>query len=142
MNPSIDDFNKESVPVACNADDEDINNEMALKFNQDMYRDIEDVFNKKNSRNTGKLEILTSYMLISPQNSSTKNLSIQISEVPIGSEQPIHAHEPEQCYYIIKGKGLMIIENETREVTSGDAIYIPSNKKHGIKNIIRQVKFH
>ena len=74
-----------------------------------------EIFNKKNSRNTGKLEILTSYMLISPQNSSTKNLSIQISEVPIGSEQPIHAHEPEQCYYIIKGKGLMIIENETKE---------------------------
>lgn len=29
----------------------------------------------------------------------------------------------------------MIIECETREVSSGDAIYIPSNKKHGIKNI-------
>jgi mannose-6-phosphate isomerase-like protein (cupin superfamily) len=94
-----------------------------------------EIFNKSNSKNTGSLEILTSYMLISPQNSSTKNLSIQISLVPIGSEQPIHAHEPDQCYYVIKGKGLMIIENETREVSSGDAIYIPSNKKHGIKNI-------
>jgi mannose-6-phosphate isomerase-like protein (cupin superfamily) len=52
-----------------------------------------------------------------------------------GSGQPIHAHDPEQCYYIIKGTGLMIIEDETREVTSGDAIYIPSNRKHGIKNI-------
>jgi mannose-6-phosphate isomerase-like protein (cupin superfamily) len=29
----------------------------------------------------------------------------------------------------------MIIEDESREVTSGDAIYIPSNRKHGIKNI-------
>ena len=93
-----------------------------------------EIFNKKNSRNTGKLEILTSYMLISPQSSSTKKLSIQISEVPIGSEQPIHAHEPEQCYYLIRGKGLMIIEDEAKEVTSGDAIFIPSNKKHGIKN--------
>jgi quercetin dioxygenase-like cupin family protein len=63
------------------------------------------------------------------------NLSIQISTIPKGSGQPIHAHDPEQCYYIIKGTGLMIIEDETREVTSGDAIYIPSNKKHGIKNI-------
>ncbi len=25
---------------------------------------------------------------------------MQISEVPVGSEQPIHNHEPEQCYYI------------------------------------------
>lgn len=93
-----------------------------------------EIFNKRNSRNTGKLEILTSHMLISPQNSSTKNLSIQISTIPKGSAQLIHAHDPEQCYYIINGTGLMIIEDETMEVTSGDAIYIPSNKKHGIKN--------
>ena len=98
-----------------------------------------EVFNKTNSKNAGSLEILTSYMLISPQNSSTKNLSIQISFVPVGSEQPIHAHGPEQCYYVIKGKGLVIIENETREVFPGDAVYIPSNKKHGIKNIGNEV---
>lgn len=94
-----------------------------------------EIFNRRNSRNTGKLEILTSFMLISPQNSSTQSLSVQVSEVPVGSEQPIHMHEPEQCYYIIKGKGLMIIEDESKEVMSGDAIYIPSNKKHGIKNM-------
>jgi mannose-6-phosphate isomerase-like protein (cupin superfamily) len=94
-----------------------------------------EIWNKGNTHNTGTLEILTSHMLISPQNSSTKNLSIQISTIPIGSEQPVHAHDPEQCYYIIKGTGLMIIEDESREVTSGDAIYISPNKKHGIKNI-------
>ena len=94
-----------------------------------------EIFNRNNSKNTGDLPILTSWMLISPQNSSTKKLSVQISEVPVGSEQPIHEHEPEQCYYIIKGKGLMIIEEESNEVTAGDAVYIPSNLKHGIKNI-------
>lgn len=50
MNPSVDDFNKENIPVACNADDEDINKEMTLKFNGDIYRDIQDVFDKKNSQ--------------------------------------------------------------------------------------------
>src|SRR5574341_984817 len=74
-------------------------------------------------------------MLIDPKNSSTQNLSIQVSEVPVCSEQPIHNHEPEQCYYIIKGKGLVVIEDEYREVFAGDAVYIPSNIKHGIKNI-------
>jgi mannose-6-phosphate isomerase-like protein (cupin superfamily) len=74
-------------------------------------------------------------MLISPQNSSTQNISVQVSEIPIGSEQPVHNHDPEQCYYIIKGRGLMIIEDETRGITAGDAVYIPSNKNHGIKNI-------
>lgn len=94
-----------------------------------------EIFNRNNSNNTGELPILTSWMLISPKNTSARNLSLQISEVPVGSEQPIHNHEPEQCYYVIKGKGLMVIEEESREVVAGDAVYIPSNLKHGIKNI-------
>jgi len=94
-----------------------------------------EIFNRDNSRNTGNLKILTSWMLISPQNTTSQNLSLQVSDVPIGSEQPIHNHEPEQCYYIIKGKGLMLIEHESKEVAAGDAIFIPSNLKHGIKNI-------
>jgi mannose-6-phosphate isomerase-like protein (cupin superfamily) len=101
-------------------------------------RDVE-IFNRSTSRNTGQLPILTSWMLISPQNCSTQNISVQVSEIPIGSEQPVHDHDPEQCYYVIKGRGLMIIEKETREVTAGDAVYIPPNKKHGIKNIGKDV---
>lgn len=93
-----------------------------------------EIFSRSNSNNTGQLPILTSWMLISPKNCSIQNLSIQISEIPVGSEQPIHSHQPEQCYYIIKGKGLMIIEGESRQVSEGDAVYIPSNLKHGIKN--------
>ena len=68
-----------------------------------------EVFNRVNSKNTGSLQTLTSWMLISPQNTSTGNISIQVSEIPVASEQPVHSHSPEQCYYIIKGKGLMII---------------------------------
>jgi len=94
-----------------------------------------EVFNRNNSNNTGQLPILTSWMLISPKNTPIQKLSIQISEIPAGSEQPMHKHEPEQCYYIINGKGLMIIEAESREVSAGDAVYIPSNLNHGIKNI-------
>jgi mannose-6-phosphate isomerase-like protein (cupin superfamily) len=44
-------------------------------------------------------------------------------------------HEPEQVYYIIKGKGLMTIVEEAREVFAGDAVYIPGKARHGIKNI-------
>ena len=93
------------------------------------------IFNRSNSRNTGQLPILSSWMLISGQNSSARGVSLQISEIPAGSEQPMHNHGPEQCYYIIKGKGLMIIEDERCEVSAGDAVYIPSNKEHGIKNV-------
>jgi mannose-6-phosphate isomerase-like protein (cupin superfamily) len=40
-----------------------------------------------------------------------------------------------QCYFIIDGEGLMTVGTETNAVKEGDAILIPSNEKHGIKNI-------
>ncbi len=49
--------------------------------------------------------------------------------------QFLHSHEQEQCYYIISGTGLMIIDDQTKEVKEGDAVFIPSNSIHGIKNI-------
>lgn len=93
-----------------------------------------EIFNKSNSKSTGQLPTLRSWMLAGSQNSSARGISVQISEIPPGSEQPVHNHDPEQCYYIIKGKGLMILEDQTSEVSPGDAVYIPSDKKHGIKN--------
>jgi mannose-6-phosphate isomerase-like protein (cupin superfamily) len=74
-------------------------------------------------------------MLIGKRNVENANISIQISTIPVDSEQPIHNHEPEQCYYIIKGEGLMIIEEDKQIVNEGDTIYISSNSNHGIKNI-------
>jgi mannose-6-phosphate isomerase-like protein (cupin superfamily) len=97
------------------------------------------IFNKDNSYNTGSLEILKSYMLIGCRNVKDTGISTQISYIPVNSAQPVHNHVPEQCYYIISGKGLMIIENEQEYVNAGDAVYIPSNKQHGIKNIGTEV---
>lgn len=94
-----------------------------------------DIFNRNSTMNTGELPILTSWMLISPQNSAAHGISMQISEIPAGSEQPLHSHDPEQCYYIIKGQGLMFIEEEAKEVSAGSAIHIPPGKRHGIRNI-------
>jgi len=98
-----------------------------------------EIYNRKNTYNTGDLKILSSYMLIGRANASVKNISIQISDIPLKSAQPLHKHEPEQCYYIIKGKGLIKIEAEEKIVEPGDAVYIPSNKEHGIKNIGNEV---
>jgi quercetin dioxygenase-like cupin family protein len=92
------------------------------------------IFNKNNTKK-GIGNGLISFMLVGQNNTSIKNISIQYSEISIEKEQPLHKHFPEQCYYIIEGKGLMIIDNEKKKVKSGDVIYIPSNAEHGIINI-------
>lgn len=50
MNSTINDFNTDNSPIACNSDDEDIKKDIEIKFNEDMYRDIDDVYDKFNSQ--------------------------------------------------------------------------------------------
>ena len=48
---------------------------------------------------------------------------------------PLHDHEQEEVYYILKGKGEMIVEGETQVLEAVSAVYIPPNTSHTLKNI-------
>lgn len=50
MNPLTNDFGTENVPQACNVEDEEIKNEAVNFFNEDLYRDLDDLWDKKNSQ--------------------------------------------------------------------------------------------
>ncbi len=48
---------------------------------------------------------------------------------------PHKFHEASEVYYILKGKGLMHIDDETAEVSLGDTIYIHPPSVQWIENI-------
>jgi hypothetical protein len=50
MNPSLSDTLVDNPPEACNADDEDIQEKMIDMYNVDLYRDVGDLFEIKNSQ--------------------------------------------------------------------------------------------
>jgi hypothetical protein len=52
MNPLLNDIttNPEISPVACNVDDEDVQDKMNDCFNEDLYRDVGDLFERHNSQ--------------------------------------------------------------------------------------------
>ena len=91
----------------------------------------------KNHTNTpkGEYDGFMTHLLIGRSNVGANRVSIQITEVAVGGAQFLHTHEPEQCYYIIEGKGRMTVGEEAQEVKGGDAVYVPSNSRHGIENI-------
>lgn len=88
-----------------------------------------------NNVKTGTYTKLKTALLIGEINSGSKDISIQISHIEPTGEQEIHTHSQCQCYYILAGEGKMIIDNETRNVKLGDAVFIPANSLHGIQNI-------
>lgn len=50
MNPTFTDFNNGDPPAACNVDDEDINDEMRVNFNHDLFRDVDEIWERENSQ--------------------------------------------------------------------------------------------
>lgn len=91
------------------------------------------VTNELNTRK-GLYDRLQTSLLVGESNSACPEVSIQITHVEPGGEQTLHAHPEHQCYYILQGSGCMCIDGEEKQVQTGDAIYIPGNSVHGIRN--------
>jgi mannose-6-phosphate isomerase-like protein (cupin superfamily) len=51
-----------------------------------------------------------------------------------GSQQGLHAHpNSERIYVIVRGRGLMIVDDDERNVEAGDAILIHPGRVHAIR---------
>ncbi len=55
--------------------------------------------------------------------------------LPVGETSQPHFLTTSEVYYILSGKGEMHINEEIREIESGDAVYIPPNAKQFLRNI-------
>jgi mannose-6-phosphate isomerase-like protein (cupin superfamily) len=75
--------------------------------------------------------------LIGGDTMPTKELVVGIAEVPVGVQRPSrgHTHEPAEVYYIVSGRGEVLVDDVTYPVTSGDAVWIPPNAEHVAYNV-------
>lgn len=77
-----------------------------------------------------------SHLLLAKGQFGASNLAITWVEGAPGSEQLLHAHaESEQVYVIVRGRGLMRVAEESRQVGPGDLIFISPAAQHSIRNI-------
>ena len=73
--------------------------------------------------------------LLAHRNSSIRNQSLAEARVPVGCSTTEHYHiRTEEIYYITQGQGRIRIDEETREVSPGDAIAIPPGRRHKLWN--------
>ena len=64
-------------------------------------------------------------------NSTATNQSLAEAILPPGAETEEHLHpRTEEIYYVLRGRGLMSLEGERREVGPGDGILIPTGTRH------------
>ena len=51
-----------------------------------------------------------------------------------GGSVPLHAHQQEEVYYIVAGTGSIVVDEEIRNVQTGDCIYLKPQSNHMLKN--------
>ena len=73
-------------------------------------------------------------LLVDSTKIDNHGLSTGILELEPGAELPLHHHSPQEIYIIKAGIGLLLGSANDRQVSSGTTIYIPKNKKHGLRN--------
>jgi mannose-6-phosphate isomerase-like protein (cupin superfamily) len=65
----------------------------------------------------------------------SNHLMIGLNCLEPGQAQPAHVHHSaDKFYYIVEGRGLFQIGDETREVGVGIVVWAPADVSHGVEN--------
>jgi mannose-6-phosphate isomerase-like protein (cupin superfamily) len=73
--------------------------------------------------------------LVDRTTSEIELCSLAEEVLPPGAAVGRHHHlETEEVYYLLEGRGRMTVAGETRDVTAGDAIFIPRGATHCLEN--------
>lgn len=73
--------------------------------------------------------------LLAHRNSCIRNQSLAEARIPAGGCTAAHFHpQTEEIYYILAGRGEMVVGGERRPVQPGDAVAIPPGAVHQLIN--------
>ena len=64
----------------------------------------------------------------------TDALTAGVAAFEPGDWLGLHRHAPAEIYYVLAGRGLLTLEGREYEIGAGDAVFIPGNAEHGIRN--------
>lgn len=73
--------------------------------------------------------------LAAPWTIGTKNLWLGFSKVNVGGRSNPHSHEKEEeIFYVVSGRGKIIVGDEECEIEPGSCVYIPEKTTHQLIN--------
>jgi mannose-6-phosphate isomerase-like protein (cupin superfamily) len=73
--------------------------------------------------------------LIDRTTSAVTRCSLAEETLPPGcAVTPHHHREIEEIYYLVSGTGVMTVGDEMREVSAGDAVFVPRDHRHALRN--------
>jgi mannose-6-phosphate isomerase-like protein (cupin superfamily) len=75
------------------------------------------------------------YYLVDPKHSPSKNLTMGHTTVYADGKTTGHSHKDmEEVYYVIQGRGRMVVGDSEYDIKTGDALYVPFGLFHTTYN--------
>lgn len=75
------------------------------------------------------------YYLVDPKGSPSKNLQMGFTIVYANGKTTGHSHPAfEEVYYVIQGRGKMVVGDTEYDIKTGDALYVPFGVFHTTYN--------
>jgi mannose-6-phosphate isomerase-like protein (cupin superfamily) len=71
------------------------------------------------------------YYLVDPETSPSKNLQMGLTVVYANGKTTGHSHpDREEVYYVLEGRGRMVVGDSEYDIKVGDALYVPFGVFH------------
>ena len=87
-------------------------------------------------KNRDNVVLRDTYYLINPENKNCDSRRLTLGHTtiyPTGTTTG-HSHDDmEEVYYVVMGKGIMIVGDDEYEIEQGDALYVPPGLFHTTK---------
>jgi quercetin dioxygenase-like cupin family protein len=62
------------------------------------------------------------------------NFAMRMFEIEQDGHTPLHSHDSEHEVYVLKGRGLIVMDNEKKEIEQGYVVYVPPQLTHQFIN--------
>lgn len=106
-----------------------------VKNIEDMEPDVCDRSLRYATKTREQETLRDTYFLIDPENSPSKNLKMGLTTVYADGKTTGHSHpDHEEIYFVLQGKGRMIVGDDEYEIKTGDSLYVPFGLFHTTYN--------
>lgn len=62
-------------------------------------------------------------------------MSAGIYRLPTGGTDPQQPHTEDELYYVVSGRGMILVAGESRPVSAGSMVYVPRGVEHRFHTI-------
>ena len=77
-------------------------------------------------------------ILLDQATAGAQHFSLLHNELAPGSVGSEHAHDVEQCFYVMGGRGVFTIGGARHEVGPETAVYVPAGVRHQVESVGRE----